>query len=194
MKSIFNLLLILSFAVLLVLTGCKDDETPEPENPEEVITTLIATFTPASGGSPVEMKWKDLDGDGPDAPVITNGNLAEGTVYNLTISCLNETEPVDITNPEYNITLEIAEEAEEHQFFFQSENGLDLTVAYGDADMDGNPIGLANTATAGAKSTGNLTITLRHEPEKTAAGVKDGDITNAGGETDIEVTFDIEIQ
>jgi len=40
---------------------------------------------------------------------------------------------------------------------------------------------------------GGLRITLRHEPNKTAAGVQNGDITNAGGETDIEVTFTFEV-
>ncbi|HBK71516.1 MAG TPA: type 1 periplasmic binding fold superfamily protein, partial [Flavobacteriaceae bacterium] len=35
---------------------------------------------------------------------------------------------------------------------------------------------------------------LRHEPNKSASGVSDGDITNAGGETDIEVIFNITVQ
>ena len=41
---------------------------------------------------------------------------------------------------------------------------------------------------------GTITVTLRHEPNKDAAGVSSGDIANAGGETDIEVTFNVEIQ
>ena len=35
---------------------------------------------------------------------------------------------------------------------------------------------------------------LRHEPDKSAAGVSSGDITNAGGETDIEVSFNVIIE
>ena len=62
------------------------------------------------------------------------------------------------------------------------------------SDADGNPIGLATTVTTGAASTGEFTVILRHEPMKDAQGVKDGDITNAGGETDIEVNFPVEIQ
>ena len=31
-------------------------------------------------------------------------------------------------------------------------------------------------------------------PDKFANGVKQGNIANAGGETDIEITFDVEIQ
>ena len=39
----------------------------------------------------------------------------------------------------------------------------------------------------------SMTVILRHEPDKAGAGVSDGDITNAGGETDIEVTFPFEL-
>ena len=40
-----------------------------------------------------------------------------------------------------------------------------------------------------ANPSATMTVILRHEPNKAGAGVSDGDITNAGGETDIEVTF-----
>lgn len=36
---------------------------------------------------------------------------------------------------------------------------------------------------------GDLKIVLLHEPNKDAEGVSAGDITNAGGDTDVEVTF-----
>jgi hypothetical protein len=39
-----------------------------------------------------------------------------------------------------------------------------------------------------------VVVTLRHEPDKGAAGVSGGDITNAGGDTDIEVTFPVVIE
>ncbi|MCB0763865.1 MAG: type 1 periplasmic binding fold superfamily protein, partial [Flavobacteriales bacterium] len=63
-------------------------------------------------------------------------------------------------------------------------------------DMDANmlPIGLESMWTIGAASNGTVIVTLRHEPDKTATGVSSGDITNAGGETDIEVTFPLVIE
>ncbi|MFT6148889.1 MAG: hypothetical protein ACJAUH_001575, partial [Saprospiraceae bacterium] len=85
------------------------------------------------------------------------------------------------------------EEAEEHQFFFQTTLN-DLEVIYDDQDADGNPIGLTTTVTTGNSDTGTITIILKHEPNKSAAGVINGDITNAGGETDIEVTFGVDVQ
>ncbi len=56
-------------------------------------------------------------------------------------------------------------------------------------DGNGNPVGLTFNLTTGDATTGSVTIILRHEPMKDASGVSDGDITNAGGETDISVTI-----
>ena len=41
--------------------------------------------------------------------------------------------------------------------------------------------------------TGLLTITLRHQPNKEAAGVADGDIINAGGESEAMATFEVSV-
>ena len=55
-------------------------------------------------------------------------------------------------------------------------------------------VGLYFDLVSGQESSGTITFTLRHEPNKNAAGVSDGDISNADGETDIEATFDVSIQ
>ncbi|WP_299335194.1 type 1 periplasmic binding fold superfamily protein [uncultured Psychroserpens sp.] len=184
-------LLIFTLCVLPFAVSCSDDDdTPPPVNEEEVITTLTATLTPAGGGTAITLQTRDLDGDGPDAPVVTvSGPLAAGTTYNGSLELLNETE-----SPAESINVEIEEEDDEHQFFFQATNSI-ATFAYVDFDGDGNPVGLEFTLTTAATTgTGNVTITLRHEPAKDAAGVSDGDISNAGGETDIEATFAVVVQ
>ena len=61
-------------------------------------------------------------------------------------------------------------------------------------DENGNPVGLSFTLTTGEASSGALTFTLIHEPDKSGDGVSEGDITNAGGSKDIEVTFELEVQ
>ena len=186
MKNLFAYLLL--FSVLgLTIVSCGDDEDPEIPNEEEVITTLIYTLT-ATNGNTVEMRFTDLDGDGGDAPVITGGTLSANSTYTGALRLLNESE-----SPAENITEEIEEEDEEHQFFFQVSGG-NITVTYNDQDEDNNPIGLSTTVTTGAAGASTLTVTLRHEPNKAGTGVSDGDITNAGGETDIEVTFDVTVQ
>lgn len=184
-----KLLFLISFVILTSLfwASCKKKTTTVP-NEEEVITTLRYTLTPNGGGSTVVLSFKDLDGDGGNAPVITGDTLMAGKTYTGTLELLNET-----VTPADTITQEIKDEDEEHQFFFKS-TVSNLTVAYSDSDSNGKPVGLSSTLTTGSASTGNLTITLRHEPNKSAIGVSGGDITNAGGETDIEITFPVIVQ
>ena len=57
-------------------------------------------------------------------------------------------------------------------------------------DTDGNPLGVQTTMKTKDNSSDKLTLTLRHEPTKPNSG----DLASAGGETDIEVEFDVEIQ
>lgn len=187
-KSIFLIPLLI---LALIFTGCSDDDdSPAPVNEEEVITTMTIRLTPSGGGTEITLKTQDLDGEGGNEPNVTvSGNLTAGTTYNGIIELLNETE-----TPAEDITEEVQEEADEHQFFYTIGTGLDVTTTYEDEDGDGNPIGVEFTLTANTASSGDLTFTLRHEPNKSASGVADGDITNAGGETDIEETFSISVE
>jgi len=168
------------------MTGCDKDD-PEPPIEEELITTLEYVLSTPNNPD-ITLRFEDLDGDGGNDPVITGGTLQQFTSYEGVITLLNESE-----TPTENVTEEIEEEDEEHQLFFQT-TIPGINVEYTDEDADGNPIGLTSTLTTSAAGSGTLSITLRHEPSKDGAGVSNGDITNAGGETDIEVTFDIEIQ
>ena len=189
MKKLIQISLYISlFFLSIILVNC-DKSDPVIPNEEELITTLIYTLTPPGGGAAEVLTFRDLDGDGGNPPTITGGTLNSGIEYIGTLTLLNEAEP-----PVEDITEEIAEENTSHQFFFNVTNGLELEVAYGDTDDLGNPLGLSTITSAGKVSSGNLVITLRHEPDKFAEGVFDGDITNAGGNTDIQVTFPVEIQ
>ena len=183
----FNQLLLVLMTAAILFPSC-DPEDPEEHNDEEVITTLKYILTPSGGGDVVTLTFVDLDGDGGDNPTITGGILAENTTYTGTVELLNETE-----TPAGDITAEVLEEAEDHQFFFA--NTLDgITIDYDDTDANGQPIGLNSTLTTTTTENGTITITLRHEPNKSATDVVNGDITNAGGETDIEVTFNVDVQ
>ena len=180
----------ITIAIILMGTSCKkDDPAPEtPVNEEELITTLILTYVDQVTSDTKQMVFRDLDGDGGNAPVITADTLDAGAMYDLTVELLNES-----VSPTDTITYEVEDEGAEHQFFFEVATA-NLSIAYADMDTNGDPIGLVNTSSAAGASSGSLTVTLRHEPDKGAAGVSDGDITNAGGETDIEVDFDVVIQ
>jgi hypothetical protein len=180
----------LTLIALVSFASCSDDDAATPVNEEEVITTVKATFTPTSGNTAaVILLSRDFDGDGPDAPVVTvTGPFAAGVAYNGNVSFSNE-----LATPAEDITEEIREEGHEHQIFFQQNNLGDFT--YIDTDVNGNPIGLAFTYTAASvPANGTLTVTLRHEPNKTAQGVAIGNITSAGGSTDAEVSFSVVVQ
>ena len=172
------------FIAAAVLISCDDDD-PDPVNEEEVITTMTVTMMPEGGGTNVVLVTRDLDGDGPNPPVITvSGPMAAGVTYMGNIVLLNETE-----DPAENITEEVEEEDDEHQFFYTIAGGLDVTTTYRNFDGDGNPLGTEFTAVAGDISAGTMTFTLRHEPMKPNNGLVD-----AGGETDISATFSVEVE
>lgn len=179
--------LVMVYSAFIFLIACEKSDPIIP-NEEEVITTLIYTLSPISGGAPSVFKFVDLDGNGGNAPVVEVDPLAVNQIYQGQLQLKNEQNfPID------DISQEILEEDEEHQFFFQTT--LDgLEIKYADSDGNGNPVGLATTVTCGTVGTGRLTITLRHEPDKMALGVAEGNLNNAGGETDIEITFDINVQ
>ena len=176
------------FILLLLVFGlasCSDDdENPVAVDEEEVITTMNVTLT-ADGRPTISLQSQDLDGDGPNAPEITvSGNLTANSTYTGTIELLNETE-----TPAENITTEVAQEDEEHQFFFTA-GGVITDVTYSDQDGNGNPVGIAFSLTAGEAGNGTLQITLRHEPKKP----NDGTLSDAGGETDIAQSFSLVVE
>ena len=174
--------LILTFFSAFSFTSCDKHS----ENEEELITTLSYKLTPATSGNAVTLIFKDTDGPGGKSPVVSVSPLKANTVYNGELTLTNES-----VSPAEDITAEVKAEGKEHQLFYQSSL---LKIEYTDKDTDGNPVGLTSKLTTTGAGTGKLKIILRHEPKKTASGVKDGNIANAGGETDIEVEFDITVQ
>lgn len=168
--------------------GKSEPDSPTIPNEEEIITSLRFSLTPMDGGASVQLSFLDLDGDGGDAPFLSADTLATNASYMGVLTLLNE-----LVNPAQDIGAEIGEEAEDHQFFFES-SFADVNIDYQDMDQQGLPIGLMSVVKTGDEGSGTIKITLRHEPDKSAIGVSMGDITNAGGETDIEVTFHVEVR
>lgn len=189
--------MMMTLITAMTITACKKDETGDPSNPppptneEEVITTVKLTFVDTVGeiDDTVRYVFQDLDGAGGNAPIITTAPLASGASYIASIQLLNES-----VSPIEDITIEVQNEAEAHQFFY-AVGGANINWGYADADANGHPVGIRTnwSAPAGPGSTGTLLVTLRHEPDKAASGVSSGDITNAGGETDVEVQFPMQL-
>jgi len=186
MKKLFSYFIVFT---LLTFVSCEKDSDHDHDHDHhehELMTTLTIAMT--AEGNTSSFTFRDIDGDGGNEPTQDTIKLSANTTYTNAITILNETE-----EPAENVTLEIAEEELDHQFFFSS-NITDMTIAYADSDANGNPIGISSTITTGAARTGTFTVILRHEPNKTAEGVSAGDITNAGGESDIEVIFNVVVE
>ena len=201
-----DILASLGLGLILSLAGaaCGGDDTTQG-NEMEVITTVTLAFTPSVGGAAMTFEVDDPDGDGGDPPTSDPIMLAPG-MFTLAVGFENRLE-----DPPEIITTEVMDESDQHQVFFtgtgvngpaSDQPGAPLTQAYGDMDVNGLPIGLANTITAVA-GTGMLTVTLRHMPPVNdtpvkvaglAEQVKTGGISSIGGETDATVNFAVTVQ
>jgi hypothetical protein len=164
------------------------DNCSVPVNEQEIITTVEVTLT-GTGGTDYVLSWEDIDGNGPAEAVLVGATLPSGT-YSGDIQLYNKT--LDPSDYGYVLTTEVLEEDLDHQFFYNAGTGLDVTYNYTDMDSAGNPIGQTFDLYAYAGA-GDFTIVLIREPDKNAPGVSDGDINNALGETDIDITFPIAV-
>jgi hypothetical protein len=183
------------FALCTLLAACGDDDPSLDE--QEVITTVILSFTPTGGGAPLVFEFDDPDGDGGAAPTVDSISLTHLATYGVTVRFENRLE----TPPE-DITAEIEDEAEAHQVFFTG-TALDgaLTHTYSDTDASGLPVGLENTMSA-MGGAGDLVVTLRHLPpvngaatktDGLAAQVRASGFDGLPGETDARVIFPVAI-
>ena len=167
-------------AIPFLYFSCSDDDdTPSPINEEEVITTMNVYVDGV-----LAMSSTDLDGDGPNEPVVTEGSLFANTTHEVRLEFLNELEDT----PE-DITEEIEEESDMHQVFFSTDiPGVEFEYTNFDNQDPPLPLGTNFNIITGDSGTGTITITLIHNPNKPNTG-----LDSAGGEEDISVTFDVSV-
>ncbi|MEM6361922.1 MAG: hypothetical protein AAF149_15915 [Bacteroidota bacterium] len=198
MKISKLLLLLLLIGSIVSCSDDDDDDPTPPDNEEEFIDEVILTFTPTlSSKEVVTARWFDADGDGVGSGEVTQGIALEENVEYILTFTLNNT----VANE--NVTLEIADEDDEHQFFFSFTENIfsdptgagnidnDGMINYNDEDDNGLPVGLSTTWTAGGHTdaTGLFTVLLKHQP-----GLKDATSDWSTGGTDIDITFPIDIE
>lgn len=182
---------VFSACFAMAFAACKKDkvETPAPVE-QELITTLKLKVT-NSDGFDKTFVYKIENGFGSTTQgSITKDDvvLAPNKTYNVEVQLLNEK-----ASPVEDITSEVINENDEHLFLFQSTpvsgNGS-IATSDGSKDKNGSPFNQTIKFTTGGAGSGSLDVTLKHQPTNKAATTPDG----AGGETDVEATFNIKLQ
>jgi hypothetical protein len=194
MKNLRKVSLYLVALLAFGFASC-ESEDPEKENEGEVITDVTLNFQELNAsnalvGSVFTFKASDPQGiEVGKTPTVQSISLTKGKKYQMTIEVTNSIENEDITK-------EILEEAAAHQFFFLGPvfDSKIFSIQY--ADGDGIGLGLKNIVTV-SSSTGtnnsSMRVVLRHDLDKKVSGTNPNfsNFVQAGGETDLDLTFPI---
>ncbi len=195
MKNLKKVSLYLLALVAFGFASC-ESEDPTKENDGEVITDVTLKFqeldaSNALVGSVLSFKASDPQGiEVGKTPTIQSISLVKGKKYQMTIEVTNAIKGEDITQ-------EILTEAAAHQFFFLGQvfDSSFFSIQY--ADAGGIALGLKTTVTV-SSSTGtnnsNMRVVLRHDLNKSFPGASNPNFANfaqAGGETDLDLTFPV---
>ncbi|MCC7298200.1 MAG: hypothetical protein IT244_07705 [Bacteroidia bacterium] len=167
---------LIALAGTFIFSSCKKKKTDE----EELITTVKFSLQ-QNNITKGTFQWKDLDGDGGNAPQPTDTiTLDSGMIYNASVAFLNESNGQNI-----DITEEIKSESADHLICYTAPvSALEISIT----DSDGKyPIGLTSDWKTLAKGTYTLRVVLRHQP-----GEKNGSCDP--GETDVDVNFPVRIK
>ncbi len=179
---------------IAMLASCSndDDATPDPVEEEEAITRVVITFTnQANATDTVVLTWNDDDGDEvvDDNEKTVVGTFAASAVYDAVLGLFNEAE--DFLDEDI-----LADQASIDAHFFVYATTLNFTMVRADGTgatrTDNNKLGVSTTWTAGAAGTGTISMELYHESP--SVDDSDGFGTAAGDDTDIDISFDAEIQ
>ncbi|HEY8387586.1 MAG TPA: hypothetical protein VIK74_03230 [Parasegetibacter sp.] len=181
-RNFFPALLVFISIVLMSVSSCKKEKMELDE--EELITTVHLTFFETGTGNTSVVTFRDTDGEGGNPPsefddIVLNANKT----YTCAISVLNES-----VNPADDVTAEIMNESENHQFYFIV-TGVPVTVTTLDTDMDGLPLGLLTRWVTTSAGSGIARVVLKHKP-----GIKSAGDDVSKGETDIELVFNLTVQ
>ena len=185
--------ILLTLLASVLLCSCKKDEKkndPAPVEENEIITTVQIEFKDSSNNITTTYKWENLGGYGLGSTITVDTiKLSASKTYLASVLLLNKTNPLVVDT----ISNEVMQLKNEHQFFYESSANLTLSSSYLNTDKDDNgvPVGLFPKFNTGITSSGNLQITLKHQPgvkPKTGLGDKNQ------GSTDLMVSFPVVIQ
>ena len=195
MKNLKKVSLYLLALMVFGFASCKSED-PTQENDGEVITDVTLKFQELDASNALVgsvLSFKAIDPQGIEVgktPTIQSISLAKGKKYQMTIEVTNGIKGEDITQ-------EILTEAAAHQFFFLGQVFESNIFSIQYADAGGVALGLKNTVTVSISpgtNNSNMRVVLRHDLNKNFPGATSPTFANfaqAGGETDLDLTFPV---
>ena len=179
MKNIFKKIyfLYLPLVVFLINSCSKDD--PDGINEQEFISNVVINVTSPEG------TLQSIDWDLSETNTETI-NLKVNSNYNVGLSFENRSDPTEIED----VTLEIIDEADEHQVFFEfADVSIDVTSASDDTKDGSRGVLLKSVWNASSTGSGVVRVYLIHQPTNFNATNREG----FGGFNDVAIDIPVTI-
>ena len=145
-------LLYLPLLTILIYSCSKDD--PDGINEQEFISNVVISVTSPDGS------LQTIDWDLSETNMETI-NLKANSNYSVGLSFENRSDPTDIED----VTLEIIDEADEHQVFFEfADISVDVTSANNDTKVGSRGVLLKSVWNASSTGSGIVRVYLIHQP------------------------------
>ena len=173
----FSQVKILFLAIILTYSCSKED--PDGINEQEYISNVLMTIESADGTS----QTVDWDLSEMNSQTI---NLKVNTDHNVGLRFINSSDPTDVDE----ITLEIIDEADEHQVFFEfADVSVNVTSASNDTKVGSRGVLLNSVWNASSTGTGLVRVYLIHQPTNFNATTREG----FGGYNDVSIDIPVSI-
>jgi len=174
--------LLLVFAWMILLPGCKKPSDANDENEHEAINKLELIFR--QPGQPDRLfVAEDPDGDGGQPPTrIDTIRLVAGQTYTVQFRALNI-----VNGVVRDISSTIQSQANAHEIFFVP-SGLSFQIVKLDKDSRGFPLGLQSTWLAPVTGVGSVLVKLMHK-----TGIKGPADSPDLGHSDLELLMRTEV-
>ena len=131
----------------------------------------------------------DDHGDDDHGDEHTEVELDTNSTYHVGIFFYNDSDPDNIED----VTLEVIEEADAHQVFYEMTEipGFSIAAASDDTkDSNGNPLFLKTSWTTASETSGDVMAYLIHEPTSKTGSTR----ADFGGATDLQIEFEVHIE
>jgi hypothetical protein len=201
LKNIYTNTLLIIFAFLLVISCDKGE--PVVVHEHEVFTRVVLevkkdgetnfkkyTFEAEGHDDHGHDDHGDDDhGDDDHGDEHTEVELDTNSTYHVGIFFYNDSDPDNIED----VTLEVIEEADVHQVFYEMTeiSGFSIAAASDDTkDSNGNPLFLKTSWTTASETSGDVMAYLIHEPSSKTGSAR----ADFGGATDVEIEFEVHIE